>query len=170
MIGIEPDPTLWQDAIIHTKAVPNIEILHGSAEHIPSPLKANSVDIVHARWAYFFGEGAEKGLAAVMNILKPGGVFIAIDNSWRSGDFAKLLKASTGGNSDYSPDPTDRWWKENGVTRIEISNAGWSTKNASELASILSIEFPKPVVDSFLNHHEGAYLSYAIALFVIRKS
>lgn len=164
VIGIEPDPNLLKLAKDRLENIENANVIHGSAEHIP--LDDASVDIVHARWAYFFGASSEKGLAEAKRVLRSGGVFIAIDNSWRSGDFAKLLKHSVAGNATFDPEKTQKWWNENRANRIEIPDAGWNAKSAAELETILRIEFPMETVDYFLETHVGDSLSYAIALFV----
>ena len=168
VIGVEPDPTLLELAETRLENIENASALRGSAEHIP--LGDASVDIVHARWAYFFGAGSDKGLAEVKRVLRPGGVFIAIDNSWRSGDFADLLDHSVAGNGTFDPELTQVWWTENNAKRIEISDAGWNAKSATELEKILRIEFPEATVDNFLSTHEGDSLSYAIALFVKQRN
>ena len=69
---------------------------HGSAEHIP--LGGASVDVVHARFAYFFptpGNDCSAGLSEVMRVLRPGGTLVVIDNDQSNGDFADLLAASS---------------------------------------------------------------------------
>ncbi|MCP4809871.1 MAG: class I SAM-dependent methyltransferase, partial [Proteobacteria bacterium] len=55
-----------------------VDSLVGSAAWIP--LRDGSVDLVHARFAYFFGPGCEPGLAEVERVLAPGGTCIVIDN------------------------------------------------------------------------------------------
>jgi ubiquinone/menaquinone biosynthesis C-methylase UbiE len=67
-IGVEPDPRLRPLAAARD---PRATVLAGSAEHIPLP--DASVDVVHARFAYFFPPGVDAGLAEVMRVLRPGG-------------------------------------------------------------------------------------------------
>src|SRR6266536_2419037 len=52
VIGIEPDPALRAQAAARTAGMPGIEVRAGSAEHLGLPRA--SVDVVHARFAYFF--------------------------------------------------------------------------------------------------------------------
>lgn len=165
VIGVEPDPALLALAERRVHRVGNIEVLAGSAEHLP--VDDGSADIVHARFAYFFGSGCERGLAEVRRILAPGGTFIAIDNSWSGGDFARLLRASTGGNADIDPDETNRWWEHQGAERHEITGA-WAANSNEELERILRIEFPAPVVEDFIATHPHPTLTYRFALFVWR--
>lgn len=54
VIGVEPDPRLVPLAAARD---PRATVLAGSAEHIPLP--DASVDVVHARFAYFFPSRAD---------------------------------------------------------------------------------------------------------------
>jgi len=61
--GVEPDPVLRERAEARIRDVPGAEVVAGSAEHLPLP--DGSVDVVHARFAYFLTPGAPgKGGAA----------------------------------------------------------------------------------------------------------
>ena len=50
----------------------------GTAQSLPVP--DASVDVVHARWAYFFGPGCEPGLAELDRVVRRGGTAFVIDN------------------------------------------------------------------------------------------
>src|SRR5215472_8836150 len=117
-IGIEPDPALRARAEARIRGVSRAEVQPGSAEHLP--LADSSVDVVHARFAYFLSpgivggaraagivgraraggvaEGAraagaprDAGLAEVMRVLRPGGSLIVVDNDYSRGEFANML-------------------------------------------------------------------------------
>lgn len=79
VIGVEPDTDLLDLA----RARPGgARVLHGSAEHIPLPNA--SVDVVHARFAYFFPHSdfdPTPGLVEVARVLTPAGRLIVIDNA-----------------------------------------------------------------------------------------
>ncbi len=77
VIGIEPDPALRARAAARIRALPGfeavqrsanaerprfVEVLAGSAEHLPLPDR--SVDVVHARFAYFLSPGIVRGMNA----------------------------------------------------------------------------------------------------------
>ena len=47
-----------------TASLPPVRVLEGTAQALPLP--DASVDVAHARWAYFFGPGAEPGLREPM--------------------------------------------------------------------------------------------------------
>lgn len=166
VVGVEPDPDLVEAADRRTRSTPDVQVHRGSAEHLP--LGDASVDIVHARFAYFFGEGAEAGLAEVARVLVPDGAFLAVDNSWSGGDFARLLRMADTGNASIDPDATDRWWVERGATRHEV-HAGWAARTVDELDRILRIEFAGDVVDAFMAAHDRADLTYRVAVYEWRR-
>lgn len=167
VVGVEPDPNLLARATERCATSPNIAVHAGSAESLP--LADASIDIAHARFAYFFGPGAEAGLAEVRRVLVPGGVFVAIDNSWADGDFAELLRDATGGNASMDPAATDAWWQAQGAVRVEV-DGGWRARSAEELERILRIEFPRGTVDRWVRNNAGrSALSYRFALFVVHR-
>jgi SAM-dependent methyltransferase len=67
VIGVEPDPALLEAARARDRRV---RVLAGSAEHIP--LADASVDVVHARFAYFWPPRCQAGLTEVLRVLRPG--------------------------------------------------------------------------------------------------
>lgn len=168
VLGVEPDPTLLPKMNARIASLPNARATQGSAEHIPLP--PESVDMVHARFAYFFGEGADRGLAEVMRVLKPGGVFIAIDNSWEGGQFANLLDWATEGNGAIDPDRARRWWEDKGAKRIEIAG-GWECEDRDQLAAILAMEFGQEITArAFDELGLSNTISYHFALYVMERS
>lgn len=162
VVGIEPDPELLPLAVERCGALTHVEVRHGSAEHLG--LDDDSVDLAHARFAYFFGPGAERGLREVERVLAPGGALIVVDNSRSGGDFARLLDAATAGNAADDPIETDRWWAERGAERHEV-RGGWRAASRSELEAILRIEFAGQVVDDFMADHDGSSLTYHFAVY-----
>ncbi len=76
--GVEPHGDLAAIARRRVRRLPNVSVLHGSAEALPLP--DGSVDVVHARWAYFFGPGCEPGLAELDRVVRPGSRAFVIDN------------------------------------------------------------------------------------------
>lgn len=168
VIGVEPDPDLLTAAAARTAGLDNVQVRRGSAEHLP--VAAGTVDIAHARFAYFFGEGAEDGLEEVARVLRPGGVLVAVDNDWGHGEFAELLRDATGGNADIDPAATDRWWRAQGADRLEAHGA-WRCSSPEELEAILRIEFPEDTVDRHIERSPGrSDIEYGFALFVWRPS
>ena len=56
--------------------VPDAEIAHASATDLP--VADASVDVVHARWAYFFGPGSEPGLRERIVLATKGGIAMGV--------------------------------------------------------------------------------------------
>ncbi|MEM9606063.1 MAG: hypothetical protein AAGA99_01500 [Actinomycetota bacterium] len=108
------------------------------------------------------------GDPATYELEAPGGVFVAIDNSWSGGDFARLLDMATVGNAAIAPEATARWWAERGAIRHEV-DGGWAASSPEELERIVRIEFFEgDVVDRFLADHDGPSLTYRFALYEYR--
>lgn len=162
-IGVEPDPRLVPLAAARD---PRARVLAGSAEHLPLP--DASVDVVHARFAYFFGTGAEAGLAEVTRILRPGGALVVVDNDWRAGEFADLLNALPHAAAHQHGRHTDDWWAERGAERTEVMS-DWRFDSRTDFESVLRLEFPGHA-DTWLTAHPDALgLTYGYLLFTVRR-
>ena len=169
-IGVEPDPALVpiaQDRI-GREGAERARVLTGSAEHIP--LEDASVDVVHARFAYFFPPHCEAGLTEVLRVLKPGGALVVVDNDLRTGQFAELLAASPGAEVQGGGDPTDEWWAQRGAERTEVLSE-WRFESRADFDAVLRLEFPAQVADPWLAAHpEALGLSYGYVLFTVRRA
>lgn len=166
VVGVEPDPDLVVRAAARAEDVAGARAMAGSAEHLP--LEDASVDVAHARFAYFFGEGADAGLAEVRRVLRPGSTFVAVDNDWGWGEFAELLRLGTTANAGVDPGAVDQWWRDRGADRVDV-HAGWQATSPAELEALLRLEFPDEVVDEFLLDREPTpSISYGVALFLVR--
>jgi SAM-dependent methyltransferase len=163
-IGVEPDPRLVPLAAARD---PRTRVLHGSAEHIPLP--DESVDVVHARFAYFWPPRCEAGLQEVLRVLRPGGSLVVVDNDWRNGEFAELLNdsplaAPMGGGS-----PTDTWWAEHGARRTTVASE-WRFDTRADFEAVLRMEFPGGVADRWLARDpDTVRISYGFVLFTVTK-
>ena len=163
-VGVEPDPRLLPLAADRD---PRVRVLRGSAEHIP--LDDESVDVVHARFAYFFPPGCDAGLAEVMRVLRPGGTLVVVGNDLRAGEFAELVRAAEGALVPGGGDETDAWWAARGADRGTVRTA-WRFTSRADFEAVLRMEFPLKAADPWLAAHPGAAgLSYSYALFAIDK-
>ncbi len=165
VVGVEPDPALRPAAQLAADSLPAAEVLAGSAEHLP--LADRSVDVVHARFAYFFPPGADAGLAEVLRVLRPGGRLVVVDNDYRWGEFAQLLAAAAPRPPLQTAAVVDAWWRERGAARHEVRSELRFASRA-DLASVLDIEFPAEVARDWLRRHPAATgLSYGYVLFAV---
>jgi len=163
VIGIEPDPALLPLAAARDRRA---RVLPGSAEHLP--LGDASVDVVHARFAYFWPPGCAAGLAEVLRVLRPGGTLVVVDNDQRAGEFAGLLRAAAN-TALGQADVTDAWWAARGARRTEVMS-GWQFSTRSDFEAVLRLEFPADVAGAWLADHPDALgLSYGYVLFAVRR-
>ena len=168
VIGIEPDPVLRAAAAARTAQLPGAEVLAGSAERLPLP--GCSVDVAHARFAYFLAPGGDAGLAEVLRVLRPGGSLVVVDNDYRWGQFAQLLAAASASPPGHTAAAIDAWWRERGALRREVrSELRFGSR--SELAAVLHIELPATVARSWLARNPSATsISYGYVLFAVQRA
>ena len=167
VIGVEPDVDLLERARSRTPAA---LVLHGSAEHIP--LANASVDVVHARFAYFFptpGNDCSAGLSEVMRVLRPGGTLVVIDNDQVNGEFAELLALSSAGEAQGYEDHIREWWSSQGAHTTAVMSS-WEFNTPHDLRAVISMEFPDGIAQTWLNADpERRELSYGYLLHHIGR-
>ncbi|GAB3565827.1 class I SAM-dependent methyltransferase [Spelaeicoccus albus] len=165
VIGIEPDAALLPAARARSGGA---TVLRGSAEHIPLP--GDSVDVVHARFAYFFPSDendCDPGLDEVMRVLRPGGSLVVIDNDQRRGEFADLLAESSWADAQGEGRAIHRWWADRGAETNPVMSS-WSFDSRADLAAVLRMEFPSEVAGDWLARHPDATgLSYGYLLHLL---
>ncbi len=159
VVGVEPHPGLVKLARRRTKALANVTVLAGTAQALPLP--AASVDVVHARWAYFFGPGCEPGLAELDRVVRRGGTAFVIDNDPTRSTFGGWFRR---GYPEVDPVAVERFWSTHGWTRTPV-DMGWSFSSRADLESVVRIEFPTDVAEEILAEHEGTDVDYAVNLW-----
>lgn len=159
VIGVEPHPGLQRLAQRRTRARENVSVLAGTAQQIPLP--DASVDVVHARWAYFFGPGCEPGLAELDRVVRRGGTALIIDNDGSRSTFGAWFRR--GYAHLPAPAEIERFWTTRGWTRQSV-DMGWRFESRADLEAVVRIEFTPEVADEVLRHHEGLEVDYAVNL------
>jgi ubiquinone/menaquinone biosynthesis C-methylase UbiE len=159
VIGVEPHPPLVALARRRTRSLANVRVLEGSAELLPVPDR--SVDVVHARWAYFFGPGCEPGLREVARVVRRGGTAFVIDNDPTRSTFGGWFRR---GFPEVDPVADERFWSRQGWRRRPI-DMGWSFASREDLEAVVRIELPPEAAEEALASHTGTEVDYAVNLW-----
>ncbi|GAA4814446.1 class I SAM-dependent methyltransferase [Nocardioides caeni] len=162
VVGVEPHQGLVGLARrrLTARGVGNAVVLPGTAQEIPLP--DASVDVAHARWAYFFGRGCEPGLAELARVMRPGGTALVIDNDGSRSTFGAWFRR--GYPHLDPPAETERFWTLRGWT-LDRVDMGWRFASREDLAAVVRIEFNPATAEEILRHHEGLEVDYAVNLW-----
>lgn len=159
VVGVEPHPDLAALARRRTRRLPQVLVLEGLAESLPVP--DASVDVVHARWAYFFGPGSEAGLAELARVVRRGGTALVIDNDPTQSTFGGWFGR---GYPEVDPDEVERFWARQGWSRTPV-DMGWRFTSRADLEAVVHIELPTAVAEAVLTEHESLDVDYAVNLW-----
>ncbi|MDN5744476.1 MAG: class I SAM-dependent methyltransferase [Nocardioidaceae bacterium] len=162
VIGVEPHPGLCRlaERRLRARGVENARVLPGAAQQIPLP--DSSVDVVQARWAYFFGPGCEPGLVELDRVLRPGGVAVIIDNDGSRSTFGAWFRR--GFAHLAAPAEIERFWSLRGWT-LDRVDMGWRFESRADLEAVVRIEFKPEAAEEILRHHHGLEVDYAVNLW-----
>jgi ubiquinone/menaquinone biosynthesis C-methylase UbiE len=176
VFAVEPAPAMLRHlyARIAESGLSNVSILAAEAGDLP--LRDDRVDVVHSRFAYFFGpEGGavrscEPGIAEAMRVLKPGGCFFIIDNAFTSGQFAGLLSryGYTRGKAAEMQRQHDEFYAAHGFRAATIEST-WTAPDRAALREVLTMEFSDQDIDAMMAEVSGAELSYHYRIYHWRK-
>ena len=159
VVGVEPHLPLVERAATRVRALGSrARVVAGDAEALP--LADDSVDVVHARWAYFFGPGCEPGLAELDRVVRPGGVACLVDNDATRSTFGSWF---TRAYPAYDPLAVQRFWDRHGFTTEHLT-IHWTFERREDLEAVVRIELPPGVADAVLAAHHGLDVDYAVAL------
>jgi SAM-dependent methyltransferase len=159
VIGVEPHPELAALATRRTTGLGNVEVLAGTAQEIPLPDR--SVDVVHIRWAYFFGPGCEPGLAELERVVRRGGTAFVIDNDASRSTFGGWFRR---GYPKIDPDVVERFWSTRGWDRTPL-DISWRFDQRSDLEAVVRIEFAAGLAEEIIAEHAGTAVDYAVNLW-----
>ena len=157
VVGVEPHLPLVALARDRVRDLPAVVVAAGAAA---LPLAAGSVDVAHARWAYFFGAGCEPGLAELSRVVRPGGVACLVDNDATRSTFGGWFRRAY---PAYDPVATQRFWDRQGFTTVTLT-IRWTFDRREDLEAVLRIELPPAAADAVIGTHPGTDVDYAIAL------
>jgi ubiquinone/menaquinone biosynthesis C-methylase UbiE len=162
VVGIEPHAPLAvraEERVANAGLQDRVRLALAGAESVP--LRDDSIDVVHARWAYFFGAGCEPGLAELRRVLAPGGVACVIDNDATRSTFGDWFRRT---HPAYDPAAVERFWRRQAFERIPLA-IDWTFDSRADLESVVRIEFASEEADRILAEHEGTRVDYAVNLW-----
>lgn len=159
VVGVEPHPPLAALARRRARSLENVTVLDGTAQSLPLP--DASVDVAHARWAYFFGPGSEPGLRELARVVRRGGTAFAIDNDPTRSTFGTWFRR---GFPEVDPDAVERFWSLHGWQRRQV-DMGWSFATREDLEAVVRIELPPAAAEEALASHTGLEVDYAVNLW-----
>ena len=160
VVGVEPHPPLVAIARRRTRRLENVEVREGAAADLPLP--DASVDVAHARWAYFFGPGAEPGLAELDRVVRRGGAAFVIDNDATRSTFGGWFRR---GYPNLDPASVERFWSTRGWQREPLM-VDWQFDSRDDFEAVVRIELPTAVAEAVLAEHPDATsVDYAVNLW-----
>lgn len=162
VVGVEPHPGLAATARRRCAGQTSVWVRQGTAQHLPLP--DTSVDLVHARWAYFFGPGCEPGLAEARRVLRRGGTMAVVDVDPEAGDYGRWFRSAYPG---HDPGTVDRFWARQGFTTVRVATR-WAFGSREDLAAVLAVEFPPEVASRAVAETTG--LEFGVGQVVRHRS
>lgn len=159
VVGVEPHPPLAARARRRCAGLPGVRVLDGTAQRLPVP--DASVDVVHARWAYFFGPGCEPGLRELDRVLRRGGGAFVVDNDATRSTFGTWFRRHL---PEYDPGAVEAFWARRGWTREPLLTR-WQFDRREDLEAVVRIELRPEVADAMLAEVDGLVVDYAVNLW-----
>ncbi len=159
VIGVEPHPPLVELARRRVRGLPRVEVRPGRAEALP--VADASIDVVHARWAYFFAPDCDPGLAELRRVVRRGGVAFIIDNDASRSTFGSWFRRWL---PEHDPLAVQRFWAMRGWNR-EALDIRWKMPTREDFEAVVRIELSPEIADAVLADHPGTEVDYAVNLF-----
>ncbi len=157
--GVEPHPPLVTLARRRTARSPAVTVLAGAAEALPLP--PASVDVAHARWAYFFGPGCEPGLRELDRVVRRGGTAVVIDTDGTRSTFGRWFSA---GYPTVDATRVERFWSAQGWSRSRVDTR-WEFSDRAAFEAVVGIEFDDRTARRIIGEHDGTTFDYAVNLW-----
>lgn len=163
VVGVEPYPPLVRRARTRVAGLPRVRVAAGAAERLPLP--DASIDLAHARTAYFFGPGCEPGLTEANRVLRPGGLLAVVDLDAGRAPYGDWMRADL---PRLDPDAVERFFARRGFTSTGVDTT-WRFDRREDLEAVLRIEFSAPVAARAIAATTGLTVPVAYRLRTRRR-
>jgi len=161
--GVEPHPPLVELGRRRTAADETITVLRGDAERLPLP--DGSVDLVHARTAYFFGPGCGAGITEALRVLRPGGALAVVDLDATAHPYGRWMREDL---PHYDPPAVEAFFAAQGFDLRRIDTE-WAFPDRASLERVLGIEFSPRIAQRAARETQGTGLTVRYRLHIRRK-
>ncbi|WP_298992818.1 class I SAM-dependent methyltransferase [uncultured Pseudokineococcus sp.] len=162
VVGVEPHPPLRERAQRRAReldpAGTRVRVVAGTAQALPLP--DASVDVVLARWAYFFGPGCEPGLAEAERVLRPGGAVVVVDTDPSRSTFGGWFSRA---RPRHDAAAVRRFWRRQGFCERGV-DVRWAFPDRASFEAVVRVELPPALADEVLAAHPGTALDDAVAV------
>ncbi|MFC5995286.1 class I SAM-dependent methyltransferase [Pseudonocardia hispaniensis] len=163
VIGVEPHPPLVERARARVAELTGVRVFQAGAAALP--LSDRSVDVAHARTAYFFGPGCEAGLTEVDRVLRPGGALAIVDLDFTAAPYGDWLRADL---PRYDPASVEGFFAERGFTMRRVPTV-WRFTDRPTLEAVLRIEFSAAVAERAIATTPGLTIPVGYRVHVRRR-
>jgi SAM-dependent methyltransferase len=160
--GVEPYAPLVARARDRLAGRPDTRVLLAGAAALPLP--DASVDLVHARTAYFFGRGCEPGLAEADRVLRTGGAIAIVDLDATAGPYGDWMRADL---PRYDPAAVEAFFAGQGFSLRRIPTV-WRFPDRATRDAVLRIEFGRDVAERAVATTVGLAIPVGYRLHVRR--
>ncbi len=160
--GVEPHRPLVARARIRTAGRAGVRVVEAGAAALPLP--DASVDLVHARTAYFFGPGCLPGLDEARRVLRPGGAVAIVDLDATVPPYGTWMRADL---PRYDPAAVEAFFAAQGFTLRRIPTV-WRFPDRATRDAVLRIEFGPEVADRAVAATVGLEIPVGYRLHVRR--
>jgi SAM-dependent methyltransferase len=164
VVGVEPYAPLVARARSRLSTHPEIRVLRAGAAALPLP--DASVDLVHARTAYFFGRGCEPGLAEAQRVLRPGGATAIVDLDATAAPYGEWMRADL---PRYDPAAVEAFFAGRGFSLRRIPTV-WRFPDRATRDAVLRIEFSRPVAERAIAATTGLEIPVGYRLHVRHRT
>ncbi|AMY18768.1 class I SAM-dependent methyltransferase [Rhodococcus kroppenstedtii] len=164
VVGVEPHPPLVERARRRTAHLTHVRVSEGRADALPQG--DASVDVVHARTAYFFGPGCGPGIAEAMRVLRPGGALVIVDLDATVPPYGDWMRRDL---PRYDPAAVERFFAAQGFDDRRVRTR-WVFDDRRTLDAVLGIEFSRAVADRARREITGTTVEVGYRIHVRRRT